>query len=257
LQNAEDSAGRTRLAALVGKGSASPAVVARFAPLAVVILALLLGYAFGLHRHLSLEALGAYQQDLSTFVERNAAGAALAYVLIYTAAVAVSFPGASVLTAAGGLMFGCITGTLLALASATTGAALIFLIARTSLGDFLAMRAGPRIQRLRKGFQEEGFSYLLFLRLVPLFPFWLVNLAAALFGMRLLPYVAATLIGIIPGTFVLSYFGQGLGSALEGEGSPYWLEMLAGRLALVGIVVLIPVAYRKWRRRHAAGQASG
>lgn len=226
-------------------------LLTRFLPLAVVAVALALGYAFGLHRYLSLEALRTYQHTLSGFVDRNAVAAALTYVLVYIAAVTLSFPGASILTAAGGLMFGYVAGTAFALFSATVGATLIFLIARTSMGEFLAGRAGPKLQRLRKGFQQEGFSYLLFLRLVPLFPFWLVNLGAAMFGMRLLPYVAATAIGIVPGTFVLSYFGDGLGSAIDGEGAKYWVEMFAGRLALLGFVVLILVFYRKWQRRSA------
>jgi uncharacterized membrane protein YdjX (TVP38/TMEM64 family) len=114
-------------------------------------------------------------------VDANPILAAGVYVLAYVAAVALSFPGASFLTAIGGFMFGSLVGTALALVSATIGATAIFLIARTSVGDLLASRAGPRMQRLRAGFDEEGFSYLLFLRLVPLFPFWVVNLAAALF----------------------------------------------------------------------------
>src|SRR5688500_9292579 len=186
---------------------------ARLLPLVAVLLALALAYAFGLHRYLSLEALREYEAALAAFVERNAALAALAYVGVYIAAVAISFPGASVLTAAGGLMFGYAAGSALALLSATVGATCIFLIARTSLGDMLAARAGPRVQRLRQGFQEEGFGYLLFLRLVPLFPFWLVNLAAALFGLRLLTFVGATAIGILPGTLVLAYVGASLRSA--------------------------------------------
>ncbi len=139
-------------------------------------------------------------------------------MVVYVAVVAISFPGAGALTITGGFLFGAALGTALASVAATIGATLIFLIARTSLGALLAERAGPRAQKLRQGFQEEGFSYLLFLRLVPLFPFWLVNLAAALFGMRLLTYVAATAIGVVPATFVFAYFGHGLGTALDSEG---------------------------------------
>lgn len=227
---------------------------ARWAALAAIALVIAAFYGFRLHRFFTLDALRDYQDSLSGFVQANGVMAALAYVAVYIAAVALSFPGASILTAAGGLMFGVAAGTAFALLSATIGATLLFLIARTSLGELLAERAGPRVQRLRKGFQEEGFSYLLFLRLVPLFPFWLVNLAAALFGMRLVPYVAATAIGIVPGTFVLAYFGDGLGTAIGGDEPAYWVEMLAGRIALLGIVVLIPVLFRKWRRRRASDE---
>jgi uncharacterized membrane protein YdjX (TVP38/TMEM64 family) len=225
----------------------------RLAPLGLVALALALLYALGLQRMLSLEALSAARDSLAALVAANPVGAALAYVGLYVAAVALSFPGASFFTVAGGLLFGCVLGGALAVAAATAGATLIFLIARTSLGDILAERTGPRMSRLGEGFRAEGFSYLLFLRLVPLFPFWIVNLAAALFGMRLLPYVAATAIGIVPGTFVLAYFGRGLDSALVREGPPF--ELLIG-LALLGAMALIPPLIRLRRRAQERRSAS-
>jgi uncharacterized membrane protein YdjX (TVP38/TMEM64 family) len=115
------------------------------------------------------------------------------------------------------------------------------------VGALLAARAGPRTQKIRAGFQEEGFSYLLFLRLVPLFPFWLVNLAAALFGMRLLTYVVATAVGAVPATFVFAYFGHGLGSAIDSEG-PHVPVALLVALVLLGFMALVPIAVRRWRR---------
>lgn len=224
----------------------------RWAPLALVVLALVLGYAFGLHHYFSLDALRHYEGSLTDFVARNAALAAAAYIILYTVAVALSFPGASFLTIAGGFLFGSIAGTALAWVGATIGATIIFLIARTSLGHLLAERAGPRLKRLCSGFQQEGFSYLLFLRLVPVFPFWIVNLAAGLFGMRLLTYVAATAIGILPATFVFAYFGQGLRSALASGGSPLTIELFVG-LALLGALALVPVIIRKWRGGRGKG----
>ncbi len=224
----------------------------RWAPLGAIVLALLLFYAFGLQHYLSLEALRRYQGSLGAFVAEHSILAPATYVLVYAATVAVSFPGAGFLTIAGGFLFGAALGTALAAIAATLGATLIFLIARTSLGDFLAERAGPRAERLRQGFQQDGFSYLLFLRLVPLFPFWLVNLAAALFGMRLIPYVAATAIGILPATFVFAYFGEGLRTSLESEGSPASLQLFTA-LALLGLMALIPIAVRRWRRGRDTG----
>lgn len=230
--------------------------VRRWAPLILVALVLLIGIALGLHEYLSLDAFRRYQDRIALFVDRNAALAAASYVALYVAAVAVSFPGASFLTVAGGFMFGAAVGGVLAVLAATIGATIIFLIARTSLGDLLAERAGPRIQKLTAGFQENGFFYLLFLRLVPLFPFWLVNLAAALFGLRLLPYVAATAIGIVPGTFVLAYFGAGLGSVLEGE-EPALQPSLFLALVLLGVMALLPALVRLWRRRRIEGGTAG
>lgn len=241
---AEDAA---ETAAEAERRAARRRTLLRWAPVVAVVLTLALFYAFGLHDYLSLETLRRYQGDLGDFVGDRPLLAAAGYLLVYVAAVAVSFPGASALTIVGGFLFGAALGTALAEIAATTGATLIFLSARTSLGDLLSERAGPRVNRLRRGFQEEGFSYLLFLRLVPVFPFWLVNLAAALFGMRLLPYVAATAIGILPGTFVFSYFGQGLRSALESESGPASVELLVA-LALLGLLALAPVAVRRFRR---------
>jgi uncharacterized membrane protein YdjX (TVP38/TMEM64 family) len=220
--------------------------VLRLAPLIAVAVALALGYAFGLHEYFSLEALRTYQRSLVGVVQSHPFAAAIAYLMLYFAAVALSFPGASFLTIAGGFLFGAFAGTLLAWAGATLGAVAIFLIARTALGDLLAGRAGGILERLRHGFQAEGFSYLLFLRLVPLFPFWAVNLAAGLFGMRLAPYTAATAIGILPGTFVFAWFGKGVGSALESRGSPLTLELFLA-LALIGVLALMPALVRRRR----------
>ena len=228
----------------------------RWAPPIIVALCFIVGIALGLHEYLSLDAFRRYQDRLSLFVDQNAALAAMGYLAVYVAAVAVSFPGASFLTAAGGFMFGALAGGALAVLAATIGATVIFLIARTSLGDLLTQRAGPRIQKLTAGFQENGFSYLLFLRLAPLFPFWLVNLAAALFGLRLLPYVAATAIGIVPGSFVLAYFGAGLGSVLEG-GEPALSPSLFLAFALLGFMALLPALVRIWRRRPMNGENEG
>ena len=220
----------------------------RWLPLAAVGLVLAAGYAAGLHRYFTFEALERYRGDLAAFVEAHGAASAAAYVAAYAAAVAVSFPGAGILTAAGGFMFGPFLGTVLAVVAATAGSTVFFLIARTSLGALLSERAGPRLRGIRDGFQAEGVSYLLFLRLVPLFPFWLVNLAAAAFGMRLGPYVLATLVGIIPGTFVYAYFGSGLDEALSEGGPAVPLKLLVA-LGLLGVMAIVPVAWRRIRRR--------
>jgi uncharacterized membrane protein YdjX (TVP38/TMEM64 family) len=243
---------RTDFQALSSAPPAKRGALARWLPLVIVGAALALGYALGLHQFFSLEALRRYEATLAVFVADRFVQAAAIYAVIYVVAVALSFPGASFLTIAGGFLFGAAIGTALALVSATVGATLIFLIARTSFGDLLAERAGPRMRRLRLGFQEEGFSYLLFLRLVPLFPFWLINLAAALFGMRLLTYVAATAIGILPGTFVFSWFGQGLRGALGSGGSPLTIELF-GAFALLGVMALVPAIVRRWRRGRGKG----
>lgn len=222
------------------------ATVARWAPLAALGIGLVALYAFGLQHYLSLDALRRYQVSLSGLVTDHALAAIAVYVVVYVAAVAISFPGASFFTIAGGFMFGWASGMALAVLSATAGATLIFLIARTSMGETLTRRAGPRLSKLRQGFQENSFSYLLFLRLAPVFPFFLVNLAAALFGIRLASYLAATAIGILPGTFILAYFGDGLRTALDRTGSPFSIELLVGLFLLAGLA-LVPVVLRQRR----------
>jgi uncharacterized membrane protein YdjX (TVP38/TMEM64 family) len=189
--------------------------------------------------------------------------------------VTLSLPGGAVLTIAGGFLFGWFLGGVASIVGATIGACAVFLIARSSLGDFLAARAVPWLSRFRQGFQEDAFSYLLFLRLVPIFPFWLVNLAPGLLGVSFATYVATTILGIIPGTFAYSLAGNGLDSLIEAqqamhqsclakmgpggqESCPYALdpgalltpELIAGLVAL-GLVTLVPVMVKWFRRRPA------
>ena len=171
-------------------------------------------FASGGADYLSLAVLAENRQSLADFVAENFFAAIGLFVLIYAAAIALSVPGGAILTLSGGFLFGVWLGTFLVLIAATSGAVILFLIAKTALGEPLARKAGPALQTLRQGFAENAFSYLLFLRLMPVFPFWLVNLAPALLGVPLSIYVMATLIGIIPGSFAFAFLGTGLDSIL-------------------------------------------
>ena len=142
----------------------------------------------------------------------NAAAAVAAFVALYVAVVALSLPGGAVLTITGGFLFGVAHRRRRRLGGRDGRRHLIFLIAKSAVGEHLARRAGPLAAQLAEGFRADAFSYLLFLRLVPLFPFWLVNLAPALFGVRPATFVAATAIGIIPATFAFAFVGAGLDS---------------------------------------------
>jgi uncharacterized membrane protein YdjX (TVP38/TMEM64 family) len=227
--------------------SRATAVLRRLAPVALIALVVLVAYALGLHGYFSLEELAARRNALERLVADNWLAAAFGFIAVYIAAVSVSIPGASILTIAGGFMFGWLPGAALALLGATIGATIIFLIARTALGGLIEAKAGPRLRNLQSGFREDAFNYLLFLRLAPLFPFWLVNVAPALFGMRLGAYVLATVIGIMPGTLAYAYFGRGLGTALAPEGPLISTELMIG-FAVLALVALMPVAVRRWRR---------
>ncbi|MBV8614535.1 MAG: TVP38/TMEM64 family protein [Acetobacteraceae bacterium] len=205
----------------------------------------------GLGETLSWRGIARHQTRLVGLVGNHPVLAALIYWVVYTAWVAVSIPEASLLSVLGGLLFGTVLGGSIAVAGATTGAVIIFLIARSTLAGAMRRRAGTLLDRIRPGLHRDGFSYLLALRLVPT-PFWLVNLAAAVCGMRLLPFAAATLVGIIPATYVLAWVGTGVGDVLASGRSPdlglLFSARVLGPLAALAALSLLPVAWR-WMRR--------
>lgn len=238
--------------------------IMRLLPLAAIILLLGAAWASGLFDHLTLASFIRNRSFLLETVQSHAILSFLSYFLLYAALVAVSFPGASLLTIAGGFLFGGLAGGTVTVFAATVGAAAIFLIARSSFGGFLAARAGPFVQRMLKGFHEDEFSYLLTIRLAPVFPFWVVNIVPALLDMKLSRFTLATFLGIIPGTFAYAYVGAGLGSVIEAQEranpgcaaagdcaiDPSGLvtpEVLAG-MAGLAVISILPVAIRKWRR---------
>jgi uncharacterized membrane protein YdjX (TVP38/TMEM64 family) len=174
--------------------------------------------------------------------------------------VAFSLPGAFLLTVTSGFFFGSVLATCLVVVAATAGATAIFLIAKTALGDPLRARAGPALLKMEDGFRENAFNYLLILRLIPLFPFFLVNLVPAFLGVRLRDYVLATFIGIIPGTFVFAQLGMGLDSILDSEEELSVSSLMSNEVlaALIGLAALsaLPLVYKFIRaRRQAKGTA--
>jgi uncharacterized membrane protein YdjX (TVP38/TMEM64 family) len=191
------------------------------------------------------------QAALTIWVGVHPLLAAGVFFLVYLTTVALSLPQGGFLTITGGYLFGTIPGGALAVAGATTGAVFLFLIARSAFAGSLARRGGPRLGRLRDELRRDGFSYLLAVRLVPVVPFWLVNLAAALCGMRLDHFIAATLIGIMPASFVIASIGSGLGDVVA-QGETPDLHVLVswpvlGPLLALALLSVIPVVWRKWR----------
>ncbi len=226
------------------------------------------GYAAGVTDYLSLDAIIRHHDALRSAVADNWLASAAAYLGLYAVAVALSFPGASLITIVGGFLFGAVAGTALTVVAATFGASVIFLAARTSLGGVLRRRAGRFAQRFADGFEDNAFSYLLFLRLVPLFPFWLINVAPALFDVRLGTYVAATALGIVPGTIAYTLVGDGLGGLIAAQeranpgcAEAGTCEVAVGALFTPGLIAaivalsaaaLIPVVVKRWRAARAA-----
>lgn len=227
----------------------------RLAPVAAIGAGIAAAFAFGLGDYLSFEALRDNRALLMGFVENNAVLAALAFIGTYAVVTALSLPGGTIMTVAGGFLFGSLLGTAWTVIGATLGAVGIFLAARSALGSALKDKAGPWLARLEAGFKEDALSYLLVLRLVPLFPFFVVNLVPAFLNVPLRTFVLGTAVGIIPGTFVFSAVGAGLGSVFDsGERfNPAAALTLEVVVALVGLSVLalIPVAYKKIKARKA------
>lgn len=202
----------------------------RFMPLLLIVAGLGFGYAMGWHRYLTLDFLGDSRLALKAFVSANPIAAPLGFTLLYAVAVAFSFPAASVLTIFSGFLFGWLFGGVLAIIGATVGATILFLAARTAFGGFLKERAGGAAARLSQGFERDAFSYLLVLRIAPFIPFFVVNIAPAVFNVRLRTFVVATLIGILPGAFAYAWLGQGVDSVLVAA-------RRAGRQVAVGDLV--------------------
>jgi uncharacterized membrane protein YdjX (TVP38/TMEM64 family) len=224
----------------------------RILPLAVIAVVFAGFFALGLDEYVSAAALKAHRQTLDDFVSANAVWSVFLFIVLYAAAIAVSLPGGAVLTITGGFLFGTILGTTYVVIGASIGATGLFLAARSALGEPLRARAGPGLKRMEKGFQDNAFSYLLFLRLIPAFPFWLVNLVPAFLGVPLRTYVVATVIGIIPGTFVYASVGNGVGALFDAGKTPD-LKIIFEPDILIPIVglallALLPIAYKKFKR---------
>jgi uncharacterized membrane protein YdjX (TVP38/TMEM64 family) len=194
----------------------------------------------GLASYLSLDTLKTHRGTLTAWVAGNTVLAALAYVAAYAVAVAFSMPGAVFLTLSGGFLFGATLGTMLTVIGATIGATLIFLFAKTLLGQNALDRFGAPAAKLAEGIRRNAAAYLLVLRLVPLFPFFLVNLVPAFVGVPLLTYVLTTFFGIMPGTAVFSLAGAGLGSVLDQGGAITPGSILTPQIigGLVGLAAL-------------------
>ena len=193
----------------------------RLWPLALLLASAAIVLAMGWQSYLSLEQLAENRDALRAFIDANMVLALLAFIAIYAATVSLSLPGGAVLTLAGGLLFGWLLGGIASVIGATLGAVVVFLIARSALSEVLAARAGPWLDRFREGFKQDAFNYLLFLRLVPIFPFWLVNLAPGLLGVSFATYLLTTILGIIPGTFAYSLAGNGLDSVIAAQQSAH------------------------------------
>ncbi len=234
----------------------------------LVVIGMLL--ALGWHKQVSLESLVRHRAMLAALVAAHPFAALASFVAFYAVASGMALPGVIFLTIGGGALFGGLIGGVLAVVGATAGATGVFLIGKTLLRKVAMHWLGPQVRRFAEGFSHGAFNYLLFMRLVPIFPFTLGNLLPALCGMRIAPFIAATLFGIAPMTLAIAFFGAGLDSALAAEierynacravdgtachlGFSIWMavtpEFIVGLVAL-GLAALLPAMIKRYRRRH-------
>ncbi len=246
-----------------------PARLRRWWPALGIVVAMVAAYLLGLHHYLTLETVALNRDLLKNFVASHMILAIAIFMAAYVAIVALSLPVAAVMSIAGGFLFGWVVGVPVVVSSATLGGFLVFEAVRSSFGHVLAQRSGPFLQKLSSGFAEDAFSYLLFLRLVPAFPFFAVNAVAGLCKVKRMTFVAATVLGIIPASFAYTWLGTGLDSIIDAQsarhreclatgGSPCKFQLELGTLltreivlafVALGVVSLLPIAFRKWRRR--------
>jgi len=219
------------------------AIVAAFAGAVIAF------FAVGGQKYLTLEAIKSNRDTLSQFANERLLLTIAIALAVYVVAVGCSLPGASVLSLTCGFLFGRWLGTAVIIVAATVGATLVFLAARYLIADWARSRLGGVGQKINEGFSENAFSYMLFLRLVPAFPFFLVNLAPAFTSIKLSTYVLATAIGIIPGSFVFANLGETLGSIDSLSGLLSKETLIA--FVLLGLLSLVPVVIRKVKSRKA------
>lgn len=235
----------------------------RLAPFALAAVVIAMVFATGVWRHVSLAELRDRRAELEAFVHRHPVLSLEIYGVAYAVLIALSIPGALVMSLGGGYLFGALAGGSVAIVGETVGATAMFLAARSAFGAAFAhrfLKPGGMGRRLVEAVEENPFAGLLMLRLIPAVPFTLVNLAAGLVRMPVGTYVAATVIGIAPSTFIYAWIGQGLGVALNRNGVPklssfvrpeVYLPLAA--LAAMGVVVFLLQVRRKRRAGVSAG----
>lgn len=228
----------------------------RFGPLAVIVILFVAAFASGITERLSLEALRQSGEQLQAFAREKPLQAVAIYLAIYIGSVAVSLPGALILSLTGGFLFGPIGGGCAAVTGASLGSTITFLVFRTAFGDALRRKPGALLTRIEEGFKGDAFNYLLTLRLIPAFPLLVVNVAAGLMNIRVRTFMLASVLGMIPSSFVYAGIGAGLGH-LFAQGGPVTVETLfSPRIYLpiigMGVLAFLPPLWRHWRKRRGA-----
>ena len=213
----------------------------------IILLGVAAFFYFDLGRFLTLTSLKENRDALQNYTENHYAFTVILFIVIYCVQTVLSLPGAGILSLAGGFLFGVWRGTIYVNLGATSGATLAFLVARYLFQDAVEQKFGKRVHAIQQGFSQNAFHYLLTLRLIPLFPFFLVNLACGLTRIRLSTYVTATAIGILPGSFVFTNAGKQLGT-IESVRDIASSGVL-GSFVLLGLLAIVPVIYKRFKKK--------
>ncbi len=224
-----------------------------YLPIVFIIVLSFLAWVFNLYHYLSLDALKFHQKALTFFVNQNPILALLSYCIIYISLVSLSIPAATVMTLAGGILFGQWIGTVSVVICATVGATILFMSAKMASSDWITKKAGSWATKMKAGFQANAFFYLLMLRLIPVFPFFAINIGAAFFQIPVRTFFFGTLLGIIPGSFVYVSIGVAVRELIQKPNftlhailEPKILFAFIG----LGILSLLPIIYKHFKKNN-------
>lgn len=223
----------------------------RFLPLLLLALLLIIFFSFHLQQYLSFDALQKNHQLLRQWTAEHYFQVTLLFILFYVTAVAISIPGATFLTLAAGFLFGLFWGTVYTVLSATIGAIVVFFAVRLALGNWMHDKTQGKLALMREGFRGNAFHYLLVLRLIPIFPFWLVNIVPALLNVPAPTFILATFLGIIPGSFIYVTLGHGLDALFARNKAPdlgiIFTPVIFFPLLGLALLALLPLIYQRWQ----------
>jgi uncharacterized membrane protein YdjX (TVP38/TMEM64 family) len=225
----------------------------RLAILGIVAALVAAFFLFDLGQYFTLNFLRAQHQDFVAFYENNTALTIAIYFVIYVVVTGLSLPGAAIMTLAGGAVFGLVVGTVVVSFASTIGATLAFLVSRFIARDYVQTKFADKLAKIKRGVEEERTFYLFTLRLIPIFPFFVINLVMGLTPIRTLPYFVVSQLGMLPGTIVYVNAGSQLADidSLSGILSPSLLLSFA-LLGLFPLIAKKVVAFIKARRLHNA-----
>jgi uncharacterized membrane protein YdjX (TVP38/TMEM64 family) len=230
----------------------------RFIPLIIIAVIIIAAIKFNIMHYLNFASLQQHHAQLALYVQNHYFLSISVFCICYIVLVTASIPGASIFSLLAGFLFGSIIGTSLVVTSATIGATLLVIAVKLAFGESVAAKIGSKVKFMETNFKQNAFYYLLSLRFLPILPFWLINLAAGIFNIKLRDFILATFLGIIPGTFVYVNIGSSLTSVFAQNSSEFKLSSLISpqillALTLLGIISFIPVIVKSLKKGKTRG----